>query len=78
MKTDMVLESYRQGDADKRLSLFLYYRELRDAFTCIEQDDFSDLFAGSRNPEPAKESMLQRFLVLFRNRSRASDGRAAS
>ena len=41
MKIDQVLDEYRQGDADKRMSLFLYYRELRVAFTRIEQDNES-------------------------------------
>ncbi len=83
MKTDQVLEEYRQGDADKRMSLFLYQRDLRDAFICIEQDDPTDLFAGSLKPEPAKESMVRRFLDMLRTRSwplrsRASGGRATS
>jgi hypothetical protein len=38
MDIDRVLDEYRQGDADKRISLFLYHRELRDAFNRIEQD----------------------------------------
>jgi hypothetical protein len=41
MNNDQVLDEYRQGDADKRMSLFLYYRELRDAFTSIEQENES-------------------------------------
>jgi len=41
MNIDQVLDEYRQGDADKRMSLFLYYRELRNAFTSIEQENES-------------------------------------
>jgi len=83
MQTDRVLEAYRQGDADKRMSLFLYHRDLRDAFLCIEQDDPIDLLAGSRKPVPAKESMVRRFLIMLRTRSwplrsRVSGGRAES
>jgi hypothetical protein len=39
LKIDRVLNEFQQGDADKRLYLFLYYRELRDEFTCREEDD---------------------------------------
>lgn len=83
MKTDEVLEEYRQGDADKRIRLFLYHRDLRDVFTRIEQDDPTDLFAGSLKPEPAKKGTVRRFLVMLRPRSwpirsGASGGRAAS
>ncbi len=38
MDIEQVLDAYRNGDEDKRLSLFLGYRELRDEFSRIEQD----------------------------------------
>ena len=38
MDIDKVLDAYRRGDEDKRLSLFLGHRELRDEFSRIEQD----------------------------------------
>ncbi len=38
MNTEQVLDAYRDGDEDKRLSLFLGYRELRDEFSRIEQE----------------------------------------
>jgi hypothetical protein len=82
MKIDQVLEEYRQGDADKRMSLFLYHRGLREEFISIEQDDPGDLFAGAGTSEPAKESMVRKFLVMLRTGSwplwsPASGGRAA-
>jgi hypothetical protein len=43
MKVDQVLNEYRRGGADKRMSLFLYHCELRDAFERIERDDPMDL-----------------------------------
>jgi hypothetical protein len=43
MQIDQVLNEYRQGDADKRMSSCLYYREFRDEFSGIEQDDPMDL-----------------------------------
>jgi hypothetical protein len=45
MKIYEILDEYRQGDADKRMNLFLYHRGLRDAFDKIEQDDPMDPFA---------------------------------
>ncbi len=38
MEIEKILDDYRNGDEDKRLSLFLTYRELRDDFTRIDQD----------------------------------------
>lgn len=38
MEIEKILDDYRNGDEDKRLSLFLAYRDLRDDFTRIDQD----------------------------------------
>ena len=38
MEIDMVLDAYRAGDENKRMSLFLEYRDLRDLFEQIEQE----------------------------------------
>ncbi len=38
MDIDRVLDDYRNGNEDKRISLFLSYRDLRDAFSRIEQE----------------------------------------
>ena len=70
MKVDQVLDEYRMGNADKRMSLFLYYRELRDEFSCIEQDDPADPSAVYCAPEPIRQSMVQKVLFMLRNRSR--------
>ena len=44
METIKVLEEYRNGDDNKRLSLFLAYRELREQFSSIEQESSHDDF----------------------------------
>lgn len=46
MQIERILDDYRAGSADKRMSLFLCYRELRDEFACIEQSDPGDLFSA--------------------------------
>ncbi|MEK6743262.1 MAG: hypothetical protein AABZ15_06620 [Nitrospirota bacterium] len=50
MNIEKVLEEYRDGDDGKRLSLFLAYRELRDQFSCIEQESSHDDFTIIRFP----------------------------
>lgn len=45
MEIDTVLDSYRAGDENKRLSLFLGYRELRGEFEKIEQESGHEDFA---------------------------------
>ena len=60
MKIDQVLDEYRQGDPDKRLSLFLYHRELRDEFSCIEEDDRPALSEVRQTSEPLRQSMIQK------------------
>ena len=65
MNTDQVLDEYRKGNADKRMSLFLYHRELRDEFACIEEDDPADLSAAYRAPEPVRQGMVSKFLLLL-------------
>ena len=39
--TESILEEYRKGDFERRLSLFLECRALRRAFIEIEQDETS-------------------------------------
>jgi hypothetical protein len=36
---DRILDEYRLGNTDTRLGLFMYYRELRDEFFHVEQED---------------------------------------
>ncbi len=50
MKIDPVLNEYRRGDADKRIGMCLYYREFRDGFSGIEQDDPMDLGTSLQSP----------------------------
>jgi hypothetical protein len=37
MNTAKILSEYFEGDADTRMSIFLYYRELRDLFAKIDE-----------------------------------------
>jgi hypothetical protein len=69
MKIDQVLDEYRQGDPDKRLSLFLYHRDLRDEFSCIEQDDRPACAESLQTAGPPRKTMVQRVLFMLRNRS---------
>jgi len=39
MMIDRILDEYRQGNPETRLGLFMYYRELRDEFFHMEQED---------------------------------------
>ncbi len=39
MDIERVLDVYRNGDEETRLALFLGYRELRDQFSLIEQNE---------------------------------------
>jgi hypothetical protein len=50
MDINAVLEEYRKGDDGKRLSLFLAFRELRDHFDRIEQQDPLDDFVVIQFP----------------------------
>lgn len=51
MDIEQVLDAYRNGDEDKRLSLFLGYRELRDEFSRIEQDIEAAHSFATRGPK---------------------------
>jgi len=37
MERELVVDDYRSSDADKRLALFLHYRDLRGEFVLIEE-----------------------------------------
>ncbi|MCP4340300.1 MAG: hypothetical protein GY799_15755 [Desulfobulbaceae bacterium] len=37
-----ILKEYVDADEDKRLSMFLAYRELRESFTSVEMDEIKD------------------------------------
>jgi hypothetical protein len=47
MNKKQVLQDYRNGDAEKRLSLFFYYRDLRNEFSCIDGEQELE---GSERP----------------------------
>jgi hypothetical protein len=45
MDIEKILEEYRNGDAGMRLRLFLAFRDLRDYFSNIEQENPNNDFA---------------------------------
>ncbi len=51
MDIKKVLDAYRKGDEDKRLSLFLGFRELRDEFARIELDSCGERSLTGRCPK---------------------------
>ncbi len=54
MNRDEILEAYRKGDDNKRLSLFLGYRELREDFSLIDDETLHDDFVIIRFPWSGK------------------------
>jgi hypothetical protein len=57
MNIEKVLEEYRNGDENRRLSLFLAYRELRVRFSLIDQESSHDDFTIIRLPWSEKRSL---------------------
>ncbi len=48
MDIEKILDAYRDGDEDMRMRLFLAFRDLRDHFSRIEQENpVVDFFAVS-------------------------------
>ncbi len=54
MNGDEILQVYRNGDDNKRLSLFLGYRELREDFSRIDDETLHDDFVILRFPWTGK------------------------
>lgn len=50
MDIDKVLDEYRKADDQKRLSLFMAYRDLRDTFEQIDNESAHDDFTILRFP----------------------------
>jgi len=50
--TDQLLKAYRMADFERRMFLFLEFRDLRDLFTEIDADEFA---GESRFPESRKQ-----------------------
>ena len=65
MKIETVLDEYRTGDEDKRLCLFLTYREFREEFSRIDQDKAVDHAAILWSPAFIHGRMMQTILTLF-------------
>jgi hypothetical protein len=68
MNIDEVLDEYRKGDADKRIGLFLYYRELRDAFERVEQNDPLELFPVRKEPRSVELQSFRAYFGMLRER----------
>ncbi len=54
-----ILEAYRTGDDDKRLSLFLAHRDLREIFISIEDELSHDYSRAVDIPWTGKERLPQ-------------------
>jgi hypothetical protein len=50
MDIDRILKDYRTGDEEKRLNLFLSYRDLRDEFSSIDEETERAAFSRSLTP----------------------------
>ena len=61
MEHEPVVDEYRVSDVDKRLSMFLYYRELREEFAHIEERISNVLVT------PRYQSWLRRLIPLLRS-----------
>lgn len=59
MDIEKILEEYRNGDEGKRLRLFLAFRDLRDYFSNIEQENQHDDFAIVRFPWSRKRRLVR-------------------
>jgi len=56
-----IIKQYRQADFEHRLSLFLYYRTLRDEFVLIDHNEDGKNTA----PESAARSKISRARKFF-------------
>jgi hypothetical protein len=59
MEIEDILDAYRKGNADSRVSLFLHYRDLRDRFERIEQEVPLDI-SGDATVLPRRRSLRER------------------
>jgi hypothetical protein len=67
MEIEQVLNEYLTGDEDKRLCLFLTYRELRDEFSCIDQDGVVDQSPILSSSTFIHRHMMETVLTFFSN-----------
>lgn len=58
MEHELIVEIYRAGNADKRLALFFYYRELREEFALLEERILDGL------KPPLYQSWLRRLIPI--------------
>ena len=68
MDRDRILDEYRNGDQDKRMSLFLYYRELREEFNDVEQESPPNLYS-IQQASPGKNRIPQKVMSAFQTLS---------
>jgi hypothetical protein len=66
MDTKQVLQEYRMGNAEKRLSIFLYYRDLRNEFSCIDQEQEVEWSLHLWSPKGIREKVLKAHGLVHR------------
>jgi hypothetical protein len=59
MDKKQVLQEYRTGNAEKRLSIFLYYRDLRNEFSCIDREHEVEWSLIPWSPKRIREKVLK-------------------
>jgi hypothetical protein len=67
MEIEQVLNEYRNGDEDKRLCLFLTYRELRDELSCIDREGAVNQSAILCSPTFIHRGIMETVLSFFSN-----------
>jgi len=65
MEIEQILNDYRNGDDDKRLCLFLTYRELRDEFNRVDQENAAHQSPILCYPTSVHRDMIKRILTIF-------------
>lgn len=65
MEIEKVLDDYRNGDEDKRLCLFLTYREFRDELSRLDQKKAVAQSAILWSPAFIYGKMMQMLVSLF-------------
>ena len=59
MDSEQILDEYRNGDEGKRLRLFLAFRDLRDDFSRIDQENPDDDLVLFRFPWSRKHDLAR-------------------
>jgi hypothetical protein len=72
MEIEQVLDDYRNGDEDKRLCLFLTYRDLREELSLIDQEKALDQATIQWSPAFIHGKMIETLWSLFNKSFRRS------